>query len=390
MALTFDYRVRPLIKFGYGLASNIGEELISISTKKRVTIISDPGVIAAGLADPVTASLKKHGFAVDLFNEVIGETSAASIDSATQRIRVRQPSVVIGLGGGSALDVAKLATAASASGLGVDSYTLMHHPLPQRSVKLVMLPTTAGTGSEVTRTAVFTNSQNHKVWAWGDELAADLVILDPELTLTLPASFTAATGLDAMVHAIEACTVKSSHPFAQANGLQAIRLISQNLAKAIDQPQDQSARGNLLLAATLAGLALDGAGAGLAHGIGHALGTIAGIHHGRAVALALDVIFPKNATAAVDIHAEIAAALGVQRNKASVKETAKMGAQVFSDYIRQVGIDLSLKSDGLKLSDSSRLVDVIFSEENLPMHANNCYAASKADIRDFAQELLSR
>ena len=390
MPPSFDYSIRPLIKFGHGLASNIGEELVSISAENQVVIISDPGVNAAGLVDLVMASLEKHGFAVDLFNEVKGETSAASIDAATQKIRAGRPSAVIGLGGGSTLDVAKLATVASADDHSAENYALMRQPLPPKAAKLIMLPTTAGTGSEVTRTAVFTNSQNHKVWAWGDELAADLVILDPKLTLTLPTSLTAATGLDAMVHAIEACTVKSSHPFAQAAGLQAIRLIYQNLAIAIDQPQDLIARGNLLMAATLAGLALDGSGAGLAHGIGHALGTIAGIHHGRAVALALDVIYQKNVTSAVDIHAEIAAALGVQRDKASVEETANMGARAFSDFIRQVGIDLSLKSDGLKHSDSSRLVDVIFSEENLPMHANNCYAASKADIRGFAQELLSR
>ena len=386
----FTYSFMPTLKFGSGLASAIGEDLTSVCDDKHVMVISDPGVIAAGLADAVMASFKKQGVAVDLFDDVKGETSAASIDKATEIIRTERPSVVIGLGGGSALDVAKMATIVAASHHSAEAYALMHHPLPQRTVKLVMLPTTAGTGAEVTRTAVFIDNQDRKVWAWGDALAADLVILDPELTLTLPHSLTAATGLDAMVHAIEACTVKNSHPFVQANGLHAIRLIFQNLVKAIERPQDLNARGNLLIAATLAGLALDGAGAGLAHAIGHALGTIAGIHHGRAVALALDVIFPKNATTAIEIHAEIAAQLGDQVIKTPAVEMAKMGAHAFSDFIRRTGIELSLMPDGLSRNDLKRLVDVIHSQENLPMLENNCYTASKADIDDFARLLLSR
>jgi alcohol dehydrogenase class IV len=380
----------PTLKFGCGLASAIGEDLTSICGDKHVMVISDPGVIAAGLTDAVMASLNKQSVAVDLFDDVKGETSAASIDKATEIIRTARPSVVIGLGGGSALDVAKMAAVVAASHHTAEAYALMHHPLPQRTAKLVMLPTTAGTGAEVTRTAIFTDSENHKVWAWGDALAADLVILDPELTCTLPPSLTAATGLDAMVHAIEACTVKSSHPFVHATGLHAIRLIFQNLTKAIDRPQDLSARGNLLMASTLAGLAIDGAGTGLAHAIGHALGTIAGIHHGRAVVLALDVIFPKNATTAIEIHAEIAAALDAQAVKIPAVEMAKMGAHAFSDFIRRTGIELSLKPDGLSRNDLKRLVDVIHSKENLPMIENNCYTASKADIDDFARQLLSR
>lgn len=386
----FNYGLRPAIKFGYGLASSFGEELAPICAAKQVLIISDPGIVAAGLADAVMAALKKNGFTVDLFDEVKGETSAASIDTAAKRIRAGRPSAVIGLGGGTALDVAKMATVVAADHHHTETYALMHHPLPPKTAKLVMLPTTAGTGAEVTRTAVFTDRRNTKVWAWGDELAADLVILDPQLTVTLPNSLTAATGLDAMVHAIEACTVKSSHPLVQAFGLQAVRLIFLNLEKAMDRPQDLDARANLLIASTLAGMAIDGAGTGLAHCMGHALGTIGGIHHGRAVTLALDVIFPKNATSAIEIHAEIAAALGVQANKAPAGKLAKMGAHAFSDFIRRTGLDLSLAADGLSLDDLNQLMNAIYSTENTPMRDNNCYTASKGEIDDFARQLLSR
>jgi alcohol dehydrogenase class IV len=389
MTPSFTYNLTPSIKFGCGLASKIAEELISICTKKRVLIISDPGVIAAGLADAVVDSLKTNGFVVDLFGDLNGEASTEPIDVAAEMIRTIRPAAVIGLGGGSALDVAKLAAVLSAGDHGAQYYALMNHPLPQRTLKLIMLPTTAGTGSEVTRTAVFTNSDSRKVWAWGNELAADLVILDPELTLTLPKFLTAATGLDAMVHAIEACSVNSSHPLVQAFGLHAIRLIFQNLEKAIDRPQDLDARGRLLMASTLAGMAIDAAGTGIAHAIGHALGTVAGIHHGRAAALALNVVFIKNAEAAPDIHSEIALALGVQAGNAPVAKHAKMGAQAFSDFMQRTGIEISLKPDGLTRNDLNRLVDAIHSNENTPMLDNNCYTASEADIRDFARQLLS-
>ena len=351
MIPSFTYNLAPSIKFGCGLAAKIGEELISRCDEKRVVMISDPGVVGAGLTDMASTSLRKNGFAVDLFSDLSGEASIRSLDAAVELIRTAKPSVVIGLGGGSSLDVAKLATVVASADQGAEYYALTANPLPPKAANIVLLPTTAGTGAEVTRTAVFANSEHRKVWAWGHELAANLVILDPELTLSLPESLTVATALDAMVHAIEACTVKKSHPLAQSFGLHAIRLAIENLEKAIAHPEDLDTRGKLLIASTLAGMALDGAGAGLAHSIGHALGTIAGIHHGRAVALALDVIFPKNATTSIEAHADIAVAIGVQPGIERPEDLVKMGAQAFSDFIRRTGMEISLKPDGLGEED---------------------------------------
>ena len=390
MIPSFAYDLTPSLKFGCGLAARIGEELVTRNNIRRAVMISDPGVVAAGLTEAPMASLTNNGFGVDLFSDFTGEASTAPIVAAADLIRANKPSTVIGLGGGSALDVAKLAAVVAAADQGPEYYALTANPLPSKNTTVVMLPTTAGTGAEVTRTAVFTDSANQKIWAWGHELAADFVMLDPELTLSLPESLTAATGLDAMVHAIEACIVKKSHPLVKSFALHAIRLGIQNLAKAVQEPTDLDARGKLLIASTLAGMALDGAGAGLAHSIGHALGTIGGIHHGRAVALALDVIFEKNATTAVDAHVEIAAALGVEPGTAPPEVLAKMGARAFGDFIRHIGIAISLKPDGLSTDDVERLVDVIHSPENISMSKNNCYSASEKDIRFFARQLLSR
>ena len=390
MLPSFAYASAVSIVFGIHRALKIGEELPSICEGKKAFMISDPGVVETGLVEKVVKALKRDEYVVDLFYDVKSDPTAESIDTAADKIRSASPSIVIGLGGGSAIDTAKLSTVLASEKHGAEHYALMAHPLPGRKTKMIMLPTTAGTGAEVSRTAVFTNASHRKVWAWGNELRPDHVILDPELTVTLPAHLTVATGLDAMVHAIEACTNRSSHPFVQALGLHAIRLVIQNLEKAVEIPHDLVVRGRLLMASTMAGMAIDGAGTGIAHAIGQALGTIAGVHHGRAVALAQDVVFERNAQTAVDIHAEIACALGVADKGKPAKDLAPKGAKAFHDFMIRTGIQRSLRQDGLSEKDLDRLVDVILLEENKPMCDNNCYRASREDIREFARVLLTR
>ena len=167
MIPSFTYNLAPSIKFGCGLAAKIGEELVSRYDPKRVVMISDAGVVAAGLTEKAVASLKKNGFGIELFSDFSGEASAQLIRTAADLIGATQPSAVIGLGGGSALDVAKLATVLASADQGPEYYALTANPLPPKAADIVMLPTTAGTGAEVTRTAVFTDSKNQKVWAWG-------------------------------------------------------------------------------------------------------------------------------------------------------------------------------------------------------------------------------
>jgi alcohol dehydrogenase class IV len=390
MVSPFAYQLASSIKFGIGHASKIGEELAFLCNGKKVVLISDRGVVDAGITDTLLAALKKANFGVDLFSDFSGEASAKSIDTAAELIRTTGATAVIGLGGGSALDVAKLATTTASGVYRAEHYALMANPLPPRTTTMVLLPTTAGTGAEVTRTAVFSNAENRKIWAWGDALASDCVILDPELTMTLPGPLTAATGLDAMVHAIEACSNKNSNPLVRSFGLHAIRLVAQNLNRAIDNPRDFNARANLLISATLAGMAIDGAGTGIAHGMSHALETIAGIHHGRAVALALDVAYLENAEAAPEIHAKIALALDVQPENGPPEVLARMGARAFSAFISHTGIKTSLREDGLCEDDLDRLVEASLSKENKPMCDHNCYRIGEADIRKFARRLLSR
>jgi len=247
-------------------------------------------------------------------------------------------------------------------------------------LKRILIPTTAGTGSEVTRTAVFTNARGNKVWAWGHELLPDLVLLDPVLTVSLPPDITAATGLDAMVHAVEACTCQNRNPIADALGLHAIRLAAKHLMIAIEKPGDIEARGSMLIASTLAGLAFAQTGTGGAHAIGHALATVAGIPHGRAVTIGMEVLLPWNAKADPEAHAAVAEALGGEKN-------ADQCAPVFRALIDRAGIDRSLSGRGI---DPEILAEVMMSPENLPMIENNARSISRQDGLELARRILIR
>jgi alcohol dehydrogenase class IV len=311
------------------------------------------------------------------------------VDAAAALARRHKAQLVIGLGGGSALDISKLAAAAAAAEAPVSRYELCVNPLPADGLVRVCIPTTAGTGSEATRTSVFANDAGAKVWAWGVELRPHLSVLDPTLSAGLPAKLTAATGIDALVHAIEAVTIRRANPLNDATGLQAIRLIARNLERAIQGPQDLDARGAMLIASCLAGMAIDGSGTGIAHAIGHALGTVGHVHHGRAVGLSLRVALAWNAEAAPERHAAVAEAMGIDRAGRSDRELAAALAPAYDAFLRKVGLPIALSSDGLGEKDTQRLAEVTMSIENEPMRKANCRDVTPADAERFSREVLT-
>src|SRR5262249_22239588 len=156
-------------------------------------------------------------------------------------------------------------------------------PLPAKPLPKICIPTTSGTGSETTKVSVFTNAKDEKVWGWGDALSADLALLDPRLTVGLPSHLTAATGIDALVHAIEPRPLRRANPLTDGICLQAIRFTAAYLPRAVPAPDDIEARAQVQIAASLAGIAIDNSGTGVAHALGHALGALGHVHHGRAV-----------------------------------------------------------------------------------------------------------
>lgn len=287
------------------------------------------------------------------------------------------------------MDVAKLASLVAGAEHSTDHYALMANPFSPKRTKTIMIPTTSGTGAEMTSTVVFSNKEKRKVWGWDYELAPDLAILDPTLTVALPPHLTAATGLDALIHALEAVAGKRGNAMIQAVGLQAIRMISGSLLRAVRNPADLEARGQLSIGSMLAGMAIEQGGTGIAHCIGHALGTLARVHHGRAVAIALYHTYEWNIEGNEPIHAEIARAMGaVEVLSSPIEEQARAGAAFYRGLVEQSGMQLSLAAEGLSPADAQRLAETMASGENAPMRNNNCRYAADEDLARFAGQLL--
>ncbi len=222
-----------------------------------VLLVADPGLAAVGMIDEVARLLGQGGFAVTVFTDIKSDPSEAQADAAARIARDEGAELLVALGGGSALDLGKAVACVAGAPEPAAHYALCANPLPATRLKTIVLPTTSGTGSETTRTAILSGEDQAKRWFWGEALKPDEVLLDPELTVSLPAFLTAATGIDALVHAVEAATNRNAHPANDLYALEAIRLVARHLETAVTTPTDLAAREGLQRAAALAGTAID-------------------------------------------------------------------------------------------------------------------------------------
>jgi alcohol dehydrogenase class IV len=276
----------PEIRFAPGAADGLAAAARSFGSVSRVAIIMDGFLAASGMAERLITALKAEGVEGYVYSGFSGEPKLTHVEAATQA--AQGADVVIGIGGGSALDIAKVAACCAASGENPMHYALAANPLPANPLKKILVPTTAGTGSETSATCIFAGPDGKKLWVWGPETKADLVILDPSLTVSLPANLTAWCGLDAFVHAFEASTNRNTHAGGQFYGHKAMQLLVGNLEKAIREPNDLEARGAVLLGSCYAGVAIDNCGTAIAHNISHALAGLGPVHHGLATALGFE------------------------------------------------------------------------------------------------------
>lgn len=383
MPAPLDLDPSPALRFGAGALDRLGPTLRDlVGEGAAVLLVADPGI--APLAARTASAIEAAGLEVRRWDGLRSDPRAAEIDAAAEAARAAVAAAVVGLGGGSALDVAKLAAAVAAGERPAEDYALCAQPLPEVPLPCVLLPTTAGTGSEATRTAVFTTAAGSKIWAWGEQLRARAAILDPTLCVGLPRGLTVATGVDALVHAIEAATTRRAHPLSDAPALQAIRLVRAALPVAAERPEDLEARGALLLASWFAGQAIDVAGTGIAHALGHALGALGGVHHGRAVGLALRVALSGNAAAAPEAHARVARAFGLEGG--SDAELAARLPAAFDGFLRDLGLELALAAEGLT---PERLAVETLKVENRPMLDANCRAYTEAELQGLSAALLA-
>ncbi|MFC7704602.1 iron-containing alcohol dehydrogenase [Plastorhodobacter daqingensis] len=311
MTLTpFSFVTPPRIHVEWDGARRLGELLGERFSARRALLVTDQGLIAAGLIAPVQASLAEAGFVVALFSDVVADPPEAVVEACVAVARDHGADIVIGLGGGSSLDIAKLAavqvqsTQPLAEMYGIDK-------VAGARVPMALIPTTAGTGSEVTNISIITTGETTKMGVVSAQLYADFVLLDAALTLGLPAVHTAATGIDAMVHAIEAYTSKfRKNPLSDALAREALRLLSASLIAACTDGTDRTARENMLLGAMLAGQAFSNAPVAAVHALAYPLGGHYHLPHGLTNALMLGPVLRFNAKVAAPLYAELADVVG--------------------------------------------------------------------------------
>lgn len=285
------------------LATIMGQRLGS-----RVLFVTDPGIRRLGLSNPALAALSRAGIEAHVFDEVEADPSLATVLRAVDTARAAGVSGVIGFGGGSSLDVAKVAALLLGSGEDVEEAWGVGKAKGPR-LPLVLVPTTAGTGSEVTPVSIITIGGAEKRGISSSILLPDVAILDPDLTLGLPPQITAATGIDAMVHAIEAYASRNANnnPLSKMLARQALRMLGANIERAVYDGADRAARGSMLLGSMLAGQAFANSPVAAVHALAYPIGGGFHIPHGLSNALVLPHVLRFNAPEAASDYAEIAA-----------------------------------------------------------------------------------
>ncbi|MEL7347878.1 MAG: iron-containing alcohol dehydrogenase [Pseudomonadota bacterium] len=281
----------PPISFGAGRLADL-PELVSGMANGPVFVVADTALSQLGVTDRLSANLTAAGIRSDVAADVAGEPKEALIDDLCARLRTLGARAVVGIGGGAAMDAAKLVAVIAHTGRPAADYALGGHDFPADGLPAIAVPTTAGTGSEVTRTSIVSTAGGNKNWYWGEELMFAHAILDPELTVSLPPHITAWTGIDAVAHALEASTSRKTSAAGLMFGHEALKILVDALPRAVADGEDIEARGRVLWGSTVAGLALHNCNTHMGHNISHALGSLARIHHGLATGLALEVTLP--------------------------------------------------------------------------------------------------
>ena len=309
----FEFSLPTKLVYGVGIIGNI-EKAVTRFGIKRALLVTDAILAGAGLVEKVKKGFENTGIdIVSVFDNVPPNSTLKTVQDCAAQGVADNCDMLIAVGGGSVIDTAKVANLVMKKGGNVQDH--MGAYLLDSSESLfpsIIIPTTAGTGSEVTKVAVIADPDNDVKLPFAEEqFLPQLAILDPELTLSLPGKLTASTGMDALVHAIEAYVDKEWSPASDALALHAIKLISENILIACAKPQDIEARGAMQIGSFLAGVAFSHSMVGMVHGISHALGGVYHIPHGLANALILPEVMEYNLDARIDRFADIAVAMGI-------------------------------------------------------------------------------
>jgi alcohol dehydrogenase len=358
--LDFEYRCPTKVIVGKKAYKQVRSEVSNLGCKRAVLVTDRPLAENTDVVEMVKKVLAKY--LAGVFLDVEPDSSFQIVDKAADYARSIDADCVVSVGGGSAMDTAKgLALLLKTGGTLADNLgiNLQTEPVTPH----VAIPTTAGTGSEVTHVAVIKDVERHqKALLLDGFLFPNTAILDPLMTVSLPPHLTAGTGMDALTHAVEAVHSIYRNPLSDANALQAIRIIRDNLVTAVEQPKDLGARTSMLAAANLAGEAFANAMVGVVHAIAHSIGALCGVHHGLANSLMLPEGIRFNAEEQPELYVPVAEALGVTEPGMSAKEAADRAAQACYDLAARSGMPTRLSEAGVEEAHLERIAEMAMSD----------------------------
>ena len=375
----FEYRLPGVIIYGWGALARAGEEARRFGT--RALIVSG-ATATRGMRDGLEAALCEAGIEAAVFDQVSPDPDDAQVEQAAQAAREACAEVIVGFGGGSPLDVAK--AAAGIIGLGrTMRYCLDKQPgappIDKPALPLVSIPTTAGTGSEITQNAVIHDrKQGVKIGLRSPHWIPRVAIVDPELTLAMPPGLTARTGADALTHALEGYVSRRATAATDATAYRAMELVGRHLRRAVSDGADREAREGMAMASMLAGMAFANSGVGAAHALSHPLGSTHGVPHGEACAVVLPYVMEHALAQAAPKFAEIARALEPERTSATPQDATASVRRLFAD----IGLPGSLKALGIERERLAELVPGVMLSGSL---RNNPRPLTEADVLALLQ-----
>lgn len=393
MSHAWNFYTAGQLVFGTGAIEQIG----SLALRRKlghVMIITDASLVAAGIVAEVENSLLSAGIQVDVFEGGEPEPSIETALAAIEQAKQLRPQAIVGVGGGSNMDLAKYVAAVHTHGGALSDYFGFDN-VSGPVMPIVCVPTTSGTGSEVSHAAVLTDTANEmKVSMLSNYLRPALAIVDPKLSFTCPKKVTADSGIDALTHAIEAYTAvdfdkmegpsgyAGRFPLADCLAEKAIRLVGENLVTAVNEPENLKARENMSLAATLAGMAFSNAGVAIVHALEYPLGGALHCSHGAGNGLLLPYVMRFNLPERKETMARIAALIGADTSSLSVDDAANLAITRVEELRREIGVPERIRELGGK-------------EEQLRGFAEKAYELKrlqwvnprKASLDDFEQIL---
>jgi alcohol dehydrogenase class IV len=369
------------IVFGAGAVREVPNHLARLGVK-RPLVVADRGVVAAGLLARLAAALEGARVTFEVFDGVEPNPTGATVERGLAVYREQGCDGVVGLGGGSPIDAAKGVRLLASHPLPLaqyddakDGWRLVTNPMPP----MIAVPTTAGTGSEVGRSFVVTlENTGRKTVVFAPPLMPSVAVCDPELTYALPPPLTAATGMDAFTHNLEALCARGFHPLADALARKGIELCGRHLARAVRDGNDEEARASMMIAAITGATAFQ-KGLGAAHALAHALTPVAGVHHGLANAIVLPFVMEFNLGAASAPLAEAAVALG-EAPAADQDALARRAVERVRALQREIGIPRSLREVGVEESQLPLLTQRAFEDASHLANPRPCRPADLAAL----------